>query len=211
MSRWLIEPYIAWIGLGILVIAIVIAFCLIGSEIAIRVTGLVLETLSIGVIIVGIFKTRKFFGHKSLWDLTRSWIKRFPPWRRKIVFGVGAGHLGTFDGRAHIRQWATIKPEDSLEQRIDALSRNIGFLRDEFDGVRKEFYDHMRSYKETIASEREAREQLGSKLSNQLEKALTDGLYWSIVSVAWLLAGIVMSTMSVELTCYFNLSFLLCN
>lgn len=196
---WLSEARRVWIVLGTLLIAVVVVWQIGASEKAVRLAGLVLQVLGIGTVAVGIRDTRSVFGHPSLCRRLMEWFGRFPVYGgREVVIGMGATSLGMAGLRARVLISAP-PGTASLESRVEALEKNLNFLRDEIDALHHEAEKNTRRLTEGISEEKQERVAEDQKLGKRLESATAGGLHISAMGVTWLFAGVTLSTASLEI------------
>lgn len=164
-----------------------------------RLAGLVLQVLGIGTVAVGIRDTRSVFGHPSLCRRLMEWFGRFPVYGgREVVIGMGATSLGMAGLRARVLISAP-PGTASLESRVEALEKNLNFLRDEIDALHHEAEKNTRRLTEGISEEKQERVAEDQKLGKRLESATAGGLHISAMGVTWLFAGVTLSTASLEI------------
>ena len=198
--KWFLGPRLFWLCILVIGNALLFGFYTFGSEVAVRSAGLGLEILGLFVALAGIIETRTFFGLPSLPAVFRRWLSERPRWRRHIVMGAMAGTLGLagMSGRGYV--WTPVRSEDSLEKKVESLIRNVDRLKDDLQNTHKELDDLSRKHAEALKGEAEAREKAAIDIKNQLQAALTNGLLVSLIGLVWLIVGIIMSTMSLELS-----------
>jgi len=120
---WLVEARFAWLTLGVIAAALMVALRPHTPEPVIRLTGLVLQLLGIGTVIWGISETRALFGHPSFAKKAKSWLERFPLRRRNIVIAAGSGSLAAITGKARGYVTQGPGPNPTIETRIKTLEK----------------------------------------------------------------------------------------
>lgn len=199
LAHWLAEARLLWTGLFVVLLALLVCIRPGAREIDVRVTGLVLQWLGIGTVAVGIRETRRLFGRPGIGKLFVAWVSRFPRWRRQVVFGAGAGALGTATASARGYVWTTIDPTAPVETRLNALTRNVERLNERLIQVQNELESELRKHSEALRSEQNERAQNDQQLHLRLEAAETGGLYISAIGLVWLIVGVFLTTMSPEI------------
>ena len=188
--------------MGILVVlaATLFGFVTWYGEVSIRVAGYSLQLFGMIFAIRGLLGIREHFGQPLLRQLVFQWVKRFPRWNRNVVIGVGAGHLAMVGMKARAEVWTPDNPEKSIEQRIEAIIKNL-------DRVREEQRAHAHSIDQLKDSHEEHKKQVAEEQNNMketfrtdLESLHTSDLITSLVGLVWLTVGITMSTLAPELS-----------
>jgi len=199
---WLVEARFAWLALGVIAAALIVALRPHTPEPVIRLTGLVLQLLGIGTLIWGISETRALFGHPSFAAKTKSWLERFPLRRRNIVIGIAATCLGadTFKARGYGTEGPG--PNPTIETRLDALERNISRIHERITGTQEEMDEEFRKTAEALKNEEQTRRAEDNAIHEKLEATGTGGVHISAIGASWLFVGVVLSTASVELAGY---------
>lgn len=196
---WLVEARFAWLALGVIVTALIVALRPHTPEPVIRLSGLVLQLLGIGTVIWGISETRALFGHPSFSTKTKSWLERFPLRRRNIVFGTGAVSLAaaTCKARGYVTQGPG--PNPTIETRLDALDRNISLIHERISDNEKEMDEEFRKTAVALKKEEQTRQSEDNSIRNKLEATGTGGVHISAIGASWLFIGVVLSTAGVEI------------
>ena len=199
LARWIAKARLFWLAIGVLVTAGVVALRPGTTEPLVRWTGLFLQLLGIATVIIGIEQTRRLFNHPSLLSIAEAWFRGFPPFKRKIVMGAGAGAVGMagMKGRGYVT--STPPANANIEERVASLERNVGHLNKRIDDA-FQVLDKAES-DQKAALEREKQERLAedTKIASKLETSGTGGLHVSAIGVLWLLIGVTLGTGSVEI------------
>lgn len=203
VARWVAEPKLLWLALGVILLALVMAFGGDSSEPRVRLTGLVLQVLGLGTVIWGIRKTGHLFGHPSLIDAITAWLSRFPRYQPRILGAVGtATGVGTASMRMSVR--AAVPEGAGLEKRVEVLERNLDYVRTEVGELHNELDMARNELRDAVKKETKERTEADHQLSQRLEAAQTSGLYVAATGTAWLFIGVSMSTASLELAKWFG-------
>ena len=196
VGRWVAEARLAWFALFIVAIALVFSLRPGASEGEIRMVGLALQCLGIGVVLRDLGKTRRLFGLPGVMRLLHSWISRFPRWPRPQAVGgvfVAAGS-SALSGTGHV--WRRLGPSattEDLVQSIEDLQQRLVQLETDVDSK-------LRDHHSALREEEQKRGRGHSELSHRLEAAETGGLHLALVGLVWLLLGLLLSTLSDEIS-----------
>ena len=95
--------------------------------------------------------------------------------------------------------WHGTPPNPTIEDRVTALETNLLGVNKRLDDTNRDHLREFRTQKTALAAEVEARERENRTLAQKLEVVETGGLYVSTMGVAWLVAGLTLSTIPNEL------------
>lgn len=126
-------------------------------------------------------------------------MSRFPRWRRRIVFGAGAGTLGVAGVSARGHVWSTVDPSAPIEVRLEAVVRNVERLDERLIQVQNEMDSELRKHSDELRKEQQIRATDDEQIQLRLEAAQTGGLYITFIGVIWLFVGVLLSTISPEI------------
>jgi hypothetical protein len=196
---WLAEARYVWLALLVSIAALVIALRPGTTEPFIRLTGLALQIMGIGTVAWGISETRALYGHKPLFALARGWVKRFPLRRRNIVLGAAgsASAASTVRARGHVTHGTP--PNPTVNDRLDALEKNIGAMHERISATQKELDEEVSKLKIAVSDEARQREQEDKGNWKLVEMTATGGVHISAIGAVWLFVGVVLSTAGVEI------------
>lgn len=197
--RWLAEGeqiFLCFIVIGVAVILSFFVFC---SEFSIRASGYLLQLVGMVYAIKGLLCIRKYFRHPLLRKLFLDWLKRFPKWKRKIIFAGGAvaNVEARVEGRGEV--WTPDNPNKTIEQRIDDLIQNLETLRNQLrrhDSIIDQLKTSHEEHKKKVAQQARKFEE---DIRSDLETIHTSDWITSLVGLVGLTVGITMSTMAPEL------------
>ncbi len=197
--RWLTEGRAVFLCLFVIVAAVSLSFSTWCSESSIKWAGYVLQLLGMAFAIRGLLKVRSHFGQPLLRSLFIDWLKRFPRWNPDIGIGVGAVDFPLFATRARGEVWSPDDPNVPIEQRVEAIVRNLERIRQEqhehADGI-EGLRDGLERHKKTVE---EQAEKLKKDIHLDLESLHTSDLITALVGLVWLVVGITMSTLAPEI------------
>jgi hypothetical protein len=196
---WLREARLAWLTLGALVAAVAFPLAAGKSEQQIRLSGLFLQLLGVGTVAWGLRETRRLFRRPTLGELLRTWLVRFPRWRRDIVLSVDPAHIAWVAGSPRVRVWFPMDPNAPPEQQLKALTSNVQHLDQRLTAAETEIETRTAQVEGAVREEQKARSLRDTELSARLEGAQTGGLHISLAGLVWLLAGLLMATLSSEI------------
>jgi hypothetical protein len=168
-------------------------------EQSVRYAGLGLQLLGIGMVAWGIRETRDLFGHPTFFLRARRWLSDFPPYGGRIVSVSAQATLGVAIARARGSVWSTAGADATVEQRLNALEKNLRSVRDDLSQCQKEIDENLLRHENAINKERESRATADGKIRNLLTTAETSGLYISAMGAFLLFLGVIMSTIPPEL------------
>ena len=196
---WLAEARYVWLALAVSAVALVVAVRPGTSEPVIRLTGLALQILGIGTVAWGISETRALSGHKPLFAVARGWVERFPLRSRSIVITVAGAASVTSSGcvRGHLTYGPP--PNPTVNDRLDALEKNIGALHDRVGANQKELDEEVSKLRSSVSEETSRREQEDHASRKLIEMTATGGVHISAIGAVWLFVGVILSTAGVEI------------
>lgn len=171
------------------------------TEPTIRLTGLVLQILGIGTVIIGIEKTRQLFAHPTLRSVLNKWLAERPRLgRTTFTASPSAGVLALVTGKG--RGYVTNNPPAgaSANERLESLEKNVGILNSRISGVQGELDALERQQSEALRQERNARTMADDQLRDKLEGLATGGFIISLAGATWLFIGVALSTLAPELS-----------
>ncbi len=200
LGRWLAEARLAWVALGVVLLALTFSLWSGVTELQIRLTGLLLQLLGIGTVAHGVHQTRKLFGRPGVLDLLRKWLSRFPRWRRQVIVGVGGSSVGISGGlvRAHI--WTKIDPASPIQVQLDGLKQNVERLNERLIQTQNELDAQLGQHSEALRQEQQVRAKDDTELRQRLEVAETGGLHITFIGVVWLFLGVLLATIAPEIS-----------
>ena len=102
-------------------------------------------------------------------------------------------------GRARGHLTHGTPPNPTVNDRLDALEKNIGSLHDRIGATQKELDEELSKLKTSVSEEtsrREEEDQLNRKL---IEMTATGGVHISAIGAVWLFVGVILSTAGVEI------------
>lgn len=199
VPRWLDEARHLWIALFVVLAAFLIAFRPGTTEPTIRLTGLVLQILGLFTVAWGIAETRALFGHKPFHKLFTEWAARSPLLGRPTHAGGGSATISvTASGGS---AWGTIGvgPGSTLEQRVEALEKNLPLIHERISGVESSFGAKVQKVADKLSQEERARREEDEVIAKRLESTATGGVHISAIGVVWLFFGVTFSTAGIEI------------
>jgi hypothetical protein len=199
VGRWLATPRLFWVSSAIVVVAGIVALRPGTSEPVIRWTGLILQLLGIGTVIIGIEQTRRLFDHPTLLNMVAEWLKQFPRYRQSVVISVGAGAIAAATAKARGYVTSSPPPKANIDERVASLESNIGHLNKRIDDVYTELDSSIREQTAVLDKEHQDRVAQDSRIASKLETLGTGGLHISAVGALWLVIGVILGTASTEI------------
>ncbi len=95
-------------------------------------------------------------------------------------------------GRASV--WSGVGSDATLEQRIEALEKNLVRVRDDLSRLQNKTEEDIRHQKQALTQEQQERERADKEIRDKLRATETGGLHISAMGALWLLAGVIMGT-----------------
>jgi len=126
-------------------------------------------------------------------------MERFPLRSRNIVLGAAGNASATAVGRARGHVSYGTPPNPTVDQRLDALEKNIGALHDRIGATQKELDEEVSKLKTSVLEEARQREQEDQGNRKLVEMTATGGVHISAIGAVWLFVGVVLSTAGVEI------------
>ncbi|MFA6985389.1 MAG: hypothetical protein WC213_04205 [Arenimonas sp.] len=194
--RWAFTLRLFWLALIVVGLAAYICLEAAPSEQNIRLTGLALEMLGLAAAAQGIRDTRQLFGRPSFVQMIRSWLQSFPPLRSKTSMAAGSGTVSV-SAVATGDVW--IGGGSTIESRLDAAEKNLRSVSNRLNAAHAELDLALRRLQEKVAQEGAQREHEDRKLHEKIEMASADGLSLAAIGVVLLAAGLIFSTLPLEL------------
>ncbi|MEE3501093.1 hypothetical protein [Acidiphilium acidophilum] len=160
---------------------------------------MLLQVLGLVPIFKSILDLRHEFEYPGVFaSIKAAWRNRprfYPPPNNMVISG-GIGSV-----RAGISACQSVEsgPSDSLEYQIDAIRKTVKMLRDNFEQNKRMTANTIERHRQELNMEtREQSVQL-SGFARKMRSVHTSGLAWSASGAVWIGAGIVLSSMSIEL------------
>ena len=196
---WFATTSVFWLTLLVSSVALIFALRPGVSESTIRLTGMVMDALGLFVVLFGIKGTRQLFDQPSLIKRMVNSIRSFPTFRVKNVSGFA--HFKSGGVTTSARGYAThgVKEDMSIEEKIEALKKNVDVINARIDSYQREADAEIRNLKNGLTDEKNTRASENSLIREKLEKSVSGGLHISLMGSIWLLIGIVLSNASQEL------------
>jgi len=88
VKQWLAEGKIVFMGVVVIICAILLGFYTFCSETSIRLSGFALQFLGMIFAIWGLIKVRGHFGQPSFLQIFIDWWRRRPKWEKNIVISA---------------------------------------------------------------------------------------------------------------------------
>jgi len=200
---WLCVPRYFWLFIVVLAACAFTIYLAEYSEKAFRYTGLFLQFLGMSVVIYGFFQTAELFGKPTPVKWLRHWISAFPKCRTNFVHGSGNASMKL--NASHRRTDKVSAPEDdSPEGRIKALENEMRVAREEISALTNNLYTLQDQLQQSVQKESDERKAAVQHVSTLLDSAQTSGLNLATVGAVWLLIGVFISTVPLELSKWFR-------
>lgn len=169
-----------------IIVVLVISLWPNTSNAAIRYSGLFLQLLGIGTVVLDVHNKLAFFG--------RSFLRM-----KKTIDAKGKGSMPPFTGRAS--GYLTEAPCHSLsvEDRITTLEKDVTLIHERITSNERSRDEQFDTIIRNLKCEELTRDAGDSALHSNLEKVATDGSYLIICGTVCLGLGVVLSTISPEI------------
>lgn len=201
LGPWLREANNFWFALVTNGFAICIALGAWSSEPVARWTGMVLQLMGVLTVAWGISETRAFFGHPSLASKAKGWLKRFPLLRVNRVIACMGGSYSITGGK--LRAFITSNPlGPTLDDRIDALEKNIVLINERISSTQKELDAEVAKAAEALKTEETSRQTADQELAHKLESTATGGVHISAIGASWIFIGQILGSTAPEIEKY---------
>lgn len=208
----IVIPYLDWtgsilrhfsgplVGLGLpLAVAL-----LVPGEFAFRAVGFILQALGVWVVWREVGETRRQFAVPTWWAETKSLVARFPGRRRLTLHASSGTILASMTLSARANVWSGVPDDASVEQRLEALEKNVRRVRDDLSAHQNESDTRARTHDEAMNRERAEREAADAAIHEKIKETETGGLHLSWSGAFWLFSGTVCSTFPGELSRWFS-------
>jgi hypothetical protein len=186
------DPRLVWLTLGALAAAMLPVWWW-KSEPAFRITGMALQLLGLGTVTWGIRKTRELFGRPSMRRRFVEWW-RGRPRRRHTISGSAGIALEHSSMTGDAEEWSQTSRDDYMEVRLAALE-----VRGRFNAFAQKTRTELSKHTDDLSQETRVRSDADKAISAKLEETGVGGLDLSVMGVVWLGAGVMLSSMSLEL------------
>jgi hypothetical protein len=168
-----------------------------------RVAGFSLEFLGIGVVAIGLYKTRKDFERPGICEaILNSWKRRPKLWRDNPV-GV-TGSVNVVSGNDTVSASGSVgRPTSSLEleERVALLEERLNLTDMRVDEGRRKLEEEARKREAALNAEAKARTEDYEGAKALIEKAVVNGISLEAMGVAWMAFGLTLSSLSGEIAC----------
>ena len=210
-AKWAFEPRLLWTSAVFLfvtaaVVLVVHPNLLSGvagqkQEQVIRWWGVALQMVGILAVLNDLWSLREQFGLESASTWLRKWLARWPS--RNVILKIeGVGAATQTGSVTSARGYVGPGHSASAEVRLSALEQHAHALRVELDSVRGTVEAERRERQQAAAIEAAERSRSHSDLANQLKKATTESIPFSLFGLLWLALGVVLSSTSPEVACW---------
>jgi hypothetical protein len=170
------------------------------TDLPVRFWGMCLQLIGAYTVWMDMTKTAKDYGLESK---TWEWLKRiFTPARTVngaaniVLDGVSCTATGS------VRTLAN--PNDPVDKRVSLLEKQMTIVRDQLDTVRHDIAIHKNELTTDIRKRAAELQQQLSTLETQLKDALVGNYAVLNLGAFWLVVGIILSSVAVELTNFFH-------
>lgn len=168
-----------------------------GGEASIRYSGLLLSLVGLSLVAVGVAKTRRKFGHPSLFIRPFRFFRSFPAFPRTIT---GSGNITMAAATSKGSGFVTPSRVGlTMTERLELLEKDTIELRSELYRARAEVDQRFIDQITLLEAEKSERKGKDEQLRGEIEATATGGLDQSLYGLAWLFFGSIYTTVPVEL------------
>lgn len=200
LRLWLHEARVIIVGGLVAFVVLAFGFCPAWYGVdSFRIGGWFLQIAGILLALDSLRDLRVYFGHPPLRTALWAWFKRMPRCRRSAIMDMKAGSLNLSGMRAKLDLWATDKPEESLENRVELILRNLEYLREDQQEHSQSLERIKIALHEQETETAKKRELLERDIRADLESLHTGDFLRAFVGIFWLAVGTSMSSLAPEL------------
>ncbi|WP_128003607.1 hypothetical protein [Piscinibacter defluvii] len=199
--HWLTEIPTFWTFVAVLVLLLLVPPKIAATvEDGLRYGGLLLQLLGVSVVAYTLRGRGKSFGRTPVLQFAIAWLKRAPSLRpRSITIEVQGAEIAIASDGADATVWRGPRLDQSFEAQLDAIRENLSSLRDQLSSFDTRVGASIRELRLEIETERNHR---GAQLQDTrrlLEGIAADTLYLEVAGLGWLVTGIIVATIPVEI------------
>lgn len=207
LANWLSEFRRVWITGGAIVLVLGVALCLpICRETALRWAGMSIELLGIGTVVIGLDAKRRLFKLPSFLENALSWVQRRPKWKAipiNLAAKLTVDSL-TLSGSLETAIVRRGTPEGaSLEDRIKALEQNLETVQKAQSDIKKRLDHEKMDRQQALTTEKQERKEADDNLLAILEDLGSGGLHLEAMGIFWVMVGVILATISNDITSFF--------
>lgn len=204
---WFLDAWRVWAALAIVVVVALVSRLLPGSiEDEIRYSGLMLQLLGVATVVVALRDKRRIFGRPGLVENFRLWVAACPRLRRKQhTVSLSGVSTSCSTGSATLSSWKSCAANAPLSERIVALESNFEILKEQVTAENQRSREETTRLRTAIDSERVTREMSEDAIREKVEAFGAGGLHIEATGLFWLILGIVLATIPLEMAHVFHL------
>lgn len=193
------HPYLL-ISILTIGIAVFISLVLFPTEPCIRITGMVLQLLGVGSVIVGIAETRQLFGEPSFYTITRNWFLSLIR-KRNITLQANSIYSGnpTISNARLSQRNSTVGDNPTIEEKVLSLEKNISFINVDLKNLQEEIDVQSSEIHKRINEKSESIQKEVAEINARLKESATGGIHISAIGASWLFFGVILSSLAPEL------------
>ena len=200
---WLRHPWPLWLATALL--------CLLWAGLGIwkpcdltyRMIGMVMQVSGVSTAIWGLLAIRVFFGLKPYRRTLGEWWARRPRWNSSYTMAADAGAYALEGNDVLLaRSSVTFDRTKSVEERLNALTDAVEGLHKSLGSIDVRHSDRAEALAnelKTLAARSDAQT---TDVAERLKRAQTGSASLSLAGAALLLAGVVLTSIPVELAYY---------
>lgn len=197
-----IKRKLLWITIVVFAAALLQVLFISSSEASFRITGLILQLLGIGTVAHGIHETRKMFGHPSPFSIVKDKLRQLLKFGGRVRLITSNIQATSMTNIVRPQVWMNAK-DNSNEERINAIETNLKYLNKRLCEVQNQIDQCERRIEKEIKGEQDFRIKADREIMEKIEAVETGGINISTMGVFWLFVGVIMSSVSEELSILF--------
>ena len=175
-------------------------------EDGLRVSGLLLQLMGIGVVAYTLRGRGKIFRRGSAVGYTLDWIKRIPSFKpRSITLQANGRAKVVASATSSATSWRDPRLGRSVEDQLEAMRENLETLRKQIDDNESKTVNRFTDVYEQLQTEASARAQQHQQTRKTIEELAANTLYLEAAGLGWLVLGVIMATIPGELAAVFAL------
>jgi hypothetical protein len=200
-ARWLLSLWRIWGAIAV-VVAVAVLSTLIPAkpEDQIRYCGLALQLLGVGTVVALLQDKSQTFGRLGFFAFLRDRLAARPKFRpRAHVVNVTGIASASATGSARISVWRQAPEPAAVEDRLSALEGNTESLRQDLEWHSQQNRQASEKLRSELEAERGARRDGIAVVEGRLNELGAGGLHIEAAGLFWLVLGIVLATIPLEL------------
>ena len=200
--RWLSEVPTFWAFAAVLLGAVAIPVLTMNArDDAFRIAGLLLQLVGISVVAYTLRGRGKLFGRLPVLKFALEWFSRAPRFRTNTInLEASACASASASANADATVWRGPRLDQPIEAQLEAMRENIATVRDQLMKLETRTSSRLTQITNAIEAERSQRSEQLRESREKIEELATGSLYFEVAGLAWLVSGVVLATIPLELS-----------